>query len=58
MAQSRSSVYYYRMCQKALQEIYYLAPDQGKRFLLLKKKAQKYLLLAQEAAKREGHIPE
>ena len=49
----KDKLYYMKLCRKALLEISVTPPDQGWRFLMLKKKAQKYLAKAQEAA-REG----
>ena len=40
--------YYLKLCARALQEIRMTPPDQGARFLMLKKKAQKYLKKAKE----------
>ena len=39
----KDSMYYMKLCRKALLEISMTPGDQGWRFLMLKKKAQKYL---------------
>ena len=51
----KDKLYYMKLCRKTLLEISLTPPDQGWRFLRLKKKAQKYLALAQALAKEEGN---
>lgn len=53
----KNSLYYMKLCRKTLIEISMTPGDQGWRFLMLKKKAQKYLekakaLVASEKAAR------
>jgi len=49
----KDSVYYMKLCRKALMEISVTPPDQGWRFLALKKKAQKYLEKAKDLVASE-----
>lgn len=53
MAKQRDSLYYMKLCRRQLQAILDLSPTEGKRFLLLKKKAAHYLELAKAAKARE-----
>lgn len=49
MAKTRDSLYYMKLCRRVLQDIYLCPPTEGKRFLMLKKKAAKYLEQAKAA---------
>lgn len=51
MAKEKTSVYYMQKCKETLHEIYMLGPEQGKAFLVLKKRAAKYLKRAQDLIK-------
>lgn len=45
---TKDSIYYMKMCKKCLEQISVLPRDNGKAYLRLKKKAEKYLRKAKE----------
>ena len=43
-----NKLWYMKACKKSMEELQKLSPEEGKAFLRLKRKAQKYLRMARE----------